>query len=69
MVTALGLVLMIGRFPDPAASGAIGKVLGGVCRNQSKGVFSGCVAAQVQECEDNWSLFFVSPFHSFDTDF
>jgi hypothetical protein len=30
MVTALALVLMIGRFPDPAANGAVGKTLGGV---------------------------------------
>jgi hypothetical protein len=34
MITAPEVVLMIKRFSDPVASGAVGKVLGDVWRNQ-----------------------------------
>jgi hypothetical protein len=34
MITASEVVLIVKRFPDPVASGAIGKALGGVWRNQ-----------------------------------
>jgi hypothetical protein len=57
------------RFLDAVASGAVRTALGRVWRNQSKAILSACAAVEVQECEDDGRLFFVSPFKSVDTDF
>jgi hypothetical protein len=34
MITASEVILIVWRFPDSVASGAVGKALGGVWRNQ-----------------------------------